>query len=870
MQKRILCYAIACLFSLDALGQYIYEGSQDLYQLQKNADNFEGELAYEVGDDQLSTTINIPFNFTFYGQTFNSARMATNGCVHFGLGTGNINYNNYCGDYTPDELSTKAYTYSLLPFWTDLIRDNDSRMKSYGDSSKMIFGWYDMREFNRDSDNSFEVILWPNNTFEYRYDELDIINHDVIIGEIGSGSSQIYQYLFHDECNVGTTNSSSCVNTDWNNTSANTLLEGGGSLYGVGTGNALDCSSALNDVNCTGYAAAYLTQQCDIDSLYSDECTGYASAYLTQQCNITQLYDTTCPNYWDAYDDQQCEDDAQYSPSCPGYQQNESVAYYVEEDNYGYTEEDLWYDEEYDEYLDPNDPCYENRCEGFTDADWYELDVEQFGQEQVDDWMGSDVSFSDDGMIDFETTLITSYDDVDVMMDLYDTEQEEIRVAEDLAWEEEQQRYEEEILQEELFLLEEEIYAVELHSTQEEHIDYLEEVLVVDDYANNQTEVIDILDAEELIELYEFDTIIREELELQEEIFAIREEVEELEEEIDELGEEEELFELEEETEERLAKTEHEKESEQKKERSSVRINALDIVAGTLRSAKESVTDSRGETSTTVASVSNSTAVATSSNNSFTFEDISSTSVSDSVDSFNTGSSVSFNRVVNYGSTTSSSTSNISGSSFASSTSSSGGGISTSSSPSRSDQFASASMQTNQVLDMSSMSTLDTSSSNSLDNTTSVGNTTNVGDTISAGDTTNVNVSVVSVDTFTSTVQNQIDTSINSMNTSSDTETVVEDLIAQNLQTQQEEIEQEQEDTGQYGDESTLVALIGYVPGFNSYEQVTMVDSTDWYISANIYTSATLDDNTEAFFGLVNENLKGLGQMIEDQPNLWR
>ena len=193
MQKRVLCYAVACLFSLDALGQYIYEGSQDLYQLQKNAGNFEGELAYEVGDDQLSTTINIPFNFTFYGQTFNSARMATNGCVHFGLGSGNINSNNFCADYTPDELSTKAYTYTMLPFWTDLIRDNDSRMKSYGDSSKMIFGWYDMREYNRDSDNSFEVILWPNNTFEYRYDELDIINHDVMIGEIGSGSSEIYQ-----------------------------------------------------------------------------------------------------------------------------------------------------------------------------------------------------------------------------------------------------------------------------------------------------------------------------------------------------------------------------------------------------------------------------------------------------------------------------------------------------------------------------------------------------------------------------------------------------------------------------------------------------------------------------------------------------
>ena len=85
MQKRVLCYAVACLFSLDTLGQYIYEGSQDLYQLQKNAGNFEGELAYEVGDDQLSTTINIPFNFTFYGQTFNSCLLYTSPSPRDGL-----------------------------------------------------------------------------------------------------------------------------------------------------------------------------------------------------------------------------------------------------------------------------------------------------------------------------------------------------------------------------------------------------------------------------------------------------------------------------------------------------------------------------------------------------------------------------------------------------------------------------------------------------------------------------------------------------------------------------------------------------------------------------------------------------------------
>jgi len=114
MQKRVLCYAVACLFSLEVLGQYIYEGSQDLYQLQKNAGNFEGELAYEVGDDQLSTNINLTFDFTFYGQTFNSARVATNGCVHFGLASGNVNSNNYCADYTLRLTHILCFLFGLI------------------------------------------------------------------------------------------------------------------------------------------------------------------------------------------------------------------------------------------------------------------------------------------------------------------------------------------------------------------------------------------------------------------------------------------------------------------------------------------------------------------------------------------------------------------------------------------------------------------------------------------------------------------------------------------------------------------------------------------------------------------------------------
>tara|TARA_R100001440_G_scaffold16898_1_gene28635 strand:+ start:1197 stop:3206 length:2010 start_codon:yes stop_codon:yes gene_type:complete len=316
-------WLVNCLLFFNSLqATYTYEANQPLFDLHRNANNFQGELAYEVVDDGISPAIDLSFDFTFYGSTFSQARMSTNGCLHFG------DSGDYCNDFTPDPINGQ-HTYTLYPFWTDLIRDNDARMKSWGDSSKMIFGWYEMREYNRASDNSFEIILWNNNSFDFRYRELDIINHDVLIGEVGSNKDNSYTYLYHDECNTGTTNSSSCVNQNWNATSFNTLLENGGSLYGSGSGNGVDCTDPLNDSSCPGYAAAYLTQQCNLDS----------------------LYDVACPLYWEAYDDQQCDEDPQYAPFCPGYQQEQSIAYYVEQEfDYGY-EEDFSFEEVQEEII---------------------------------------------------------------------------------------------------------------------------------------------------------------------------------------------------------------------------------------------------------------------------------------------------------------------------------------------------------------------------------------------------------------------------------------------------------------------------------------------------------------------------------------
>ena len=652
--KNLVKALSLCLLSVATVNAtYVYESGQSLFDLT----NQTGTTNMAVGDDQVSSAFDLGFTFTFYGQDFTSARMATNGCLHFKAS------GSYCNDYTPDPLP--EITYTLYPFWTDLIRDNNSKVLAKNFSDKTVFGWYDLREYNRSgSDNSFEVILWnSNDTFDFRYGALDIINHDVLIGEQGS-ASETYTYLFHDECGVGTTNVvGTCVNTDWNNTSFNTTLENGGSLYGLGTGNALDCSSPLNNTACVGYDAAYLTQQCGIDSLYN----------------------LSCPYYWDAYDDQQCDLDPQYGPFCSGYTQEESVAYYAEDEfDYGYTQDDLWYDEEYDEWLDPNDPCYENGCEGFTDEDWYELDVEQFGQEQVDEWFGEEVEFSVDGTVEWETTTMESYDDVDVLMDEYDIEQEQLREEEYITFD----------------YLEEELYIEELYNEpillSYETIEY--DLPLLDDLLQEHFEHEEHLEVfeEEPIEFLEFETIEELEEYFEEEEFTEDEVVEELvAEEVDETSDLEDSESLREEREEseeesEVSLVENEDNKDSKKERQ------LNVVADTIRAASNSVSGTTSGTS--IHSTGNSTASG----------GVSSTT------------------------------------STAVASSASGGGISTSNSPSISAQVASSAIQTQQVL---SMSTTDTSGGGAVgaqntavgissDNTSGDNNTAVGSETVVASTTT--------------------------------------------------------------------------------------------------------------------------------------
>ena len=93
---------------------------------------------------------------------------------------------------------------------------------------------------------------------------------------------------------------------------------------------------------------------------------------------------------------------------------------------------------------------------------------------------------------------------------------------------------------------------------------------------------------------------------------------------------------------------------------------------------------------------------------------------------------------------------------------------------------------------------------------------------------------------------------------------LTEDLVKQ----AKEQMEQQQLETGEYADESTLIAYLGYNPGFTDYYDQRIEDNQNWYEPRQIYANVTIADNVPAFYSLAGDNINTLNTMISQQPIL--
>lgn len=266
----------------------------DAYQLQQIKNN-PAATRYSISDD---ANVNVPLQFTFpyFGQNFTNSWMYSNGAVSFKSGSAPGGF--CCSGIDLTTNKDTGYNYSLLPLQTDLIGQTNNNFYTLGTSTSMTYGWYGINQYGSGNQSSFEVKIDNTGLVDFRFDQALITSNPVTIGMAGDLTKGEYYQYFHGS---GINRSSF------------------GFTGTFGTGQDPCIADPLADASCPGYAAAYLTQQCNISALYDVSCPGYATAYFNQQCSISALYDTACPGYATAYFNQQCTANQLYSTSCPGY-----------------------------------------------------------------------------------------------------------------------------------------------------------------------------------------------------------------------------------------------------------------------------------------------------------------------------------------------------------------------------------------------------------------------------------------------------------------------------------------------------------------------------------------------------------------------
>ena len=141
-----------------------------------------------------------------------------------------------------------------------------------------------------------------------------------------------------------------------------------------------------------------------------------------------------------------------------------------------------------------------------------------------------------------------------------------------------------------------------------------------------------------------------------------------------------------------------------------------------------------------------------------------------------------------------------------------------------------------------------------------MGNTT--GDNnVAVGNTAGAqNTAVGSMETEIATAMNEV--------SASEADQIADQIVAQNIEDQQEQLEEQQQITGEYADEGQLIAYMGFVPGFDDYRKVALADASVWYEPKTIYGNVSIPDNNSAFIGLYGNSLTGMKNLINMQPNL--
>ena len=404
--------------------------------------------------DDCYANVPLGHTFPFYGENYTNSWMMANGVVMFRNPT-TFGFQSWpdkgwcCNGLEVANIAANKqdkFSYAIAPFWTDLIqKDSDGGFYSKTSADGTKYWWVRIEEYNKNHENTFSLEILPSGDYAMEYGDLLIKNHSVFIGVMGDISEDEYtqhEYFANQQANY---------------------------IYGTAAGNAgtksyqsegLACAyDPLSSQDCDGYAAAFLSQQCESDSFYSTECDGYQDAYDDLQCDLDPLYDVGCDGYYEAFVEDQLEEMSE---------EEEWMTDEDEEAMYGYIE-----DEEYTG-MDEDDEFFTGLPEEFFMED---EGIDLFASSNLEPILIEE---------DFLSTPLAESPELTILEDLQADIVEEIEVSV-----EEVEEYLEELFEEEEFLdeiIEEELIEELFEEiTEEDIIEETDELLLEEDILEEET-----------------------------------------------------------------------------------------------------------------------------------------------------------------------------------------------------------------------------------------------------------------------------------------------------------------------------------------------------------------------------------------------
>ena len=194
----------------DQTGYYIYDSGDVGYDLAPNYDWIEINPSSggdgtslnlsDSGDGNFSNSISyvdLPFNFKFYGITYDEITVCTNGWIAFGQ-TNLESFRNYPIPGAGGPVSMVAV------FWDDLKTTGGGNVYVHSNSDRVIIEWSNMKTQNNNHTETFQIILYNDPVLPYGNGEMKL--QYKTYNNTSSGNYSGYTPIHGGYCTIGIEN----------------------------------------------------------------------------------------------------------------------------------------------------------------------------------------------------------------------------------------------------------------------------------------------------------------------------------------------------------------------------------------------------------------------------------------------------------------------------------------------------------------------------------------------------------------------------------------------------------------------------------------------------------------------------------------